>query len=430
MDFENSLDDASAALVYELQLQEMAELTEANLGQNEDGQLNDSQIASNAYRRDIELNYSILTARLMTNNNSRTDFINDNEDALEAEEDQSTHTTSQPSNRDEENPEEEQEQEVNEIAIVALPHDSSRINSKQGTTGNPSGNINNQSESSIQAVTEKSVETVIGECIACNEEFSSQELARVSCSHEYCRGCLSDLIQISLRDDGFYPPNCCKQPILLANFQMFLSPELVRLFDEKRIELESQDRTYCSNQACSVFIQTGGIESDRAVCAQCGTLTCVTCKATFHDGDCPADIALHNVLELAKRQGWQRCFNCRRVIELEMGCNHMTCPCGTEFCYVCAERWKTCGCPQWDEDLLLARANDGQNHVELIAAEPEPPIDIAMVNPLRDNCDHEEWRWMRGTFHCQECFGLLRNYIFECSHCTMRACNRCRRGMR
>jgi hypothetical protein len=28
-----------------------------------------------------------------------------------------------------------------------------------------------------------------------------------------------------------------------------------------------------------------------------------------------------------------------------------------QFCYVCSERWKTCACPQWEENNLLARAN-------------------------------------------------------------------------
>lgn len=32
------------------------------------------------------------------------------------------------------------------------------------------------------------------------------------------------------------------------------------------------------------------------------------------------------------------------------------CRCGAQFCYVCGQRWKTCGCPQWEEPRLYARA--------------------------------------------------------------------------
>lgn len=32
------------------------------------------------------------------------------------------------------------------------------------------------------------------------------------------------------------------------------------------------------------------------------------------------------------------------------------CRCGANFCYVCAATWRTCGCPQWEEQRLLERA--------------------------------------------------------------------------
>ena len=44
------------------------------------------------------------------------------------------------------------------------------------------------------------------------------------------------------------------------------------------------------------------------------------------------------------------------MIELNIGCFHMTCRCRTEFCYLCRARWKTCPCRQWDEERLLAAA--------------------------------------------------------------------------
>jgi len=47
---------------------------------------------------------------------------------------------------------------------------------------------------------------------------------------------------------------------------------------------------------------------------------------------------------------------CRFFVELEVGCYHMTCRCGHEFCYLCTSRWKTCSCPQWDEGRLLQQA--------------------------------------------------------------------------
>lgn len=78
----------------------------------------------------------------------------------------------------------------------------------------------------------------------------------------------------------------------------------------------------------------------------------------------PEDVALFDV---AKRSRWQRCSQCRQMIELGQGCRHMTCKCGHEFCYTCGKAWwadKTAGtrtceqgshglcCGLWNRNLL------------------------------------------------------------------------------
>lgn len=47
-------------------------------------------------------------------------------------------------------------------------------------------------------------------------------------------------------------------------------------------------------------------------------------------------------MELAKRKNWRQCPSnkCREWIELSDGCNHITCPCKKEFCYVCLSDWE------------------------------------------------------------------------------------------
>jgi hypothetical protein len=39
-------------------------------------------------------------------------------------------------------------------------------------------------------------------------------------------------------------------------------------------------------------------------------------------------------------------------VELSTGCFHMTCRCKAQFCYLCAARWKSCACVQWNERRL------------------------------------------------------------------------------
>ena len=38
------------------------------------------------------------------------------------------------------------------------------------------------------------------------------------------------------------------------------------------------------------------------------------------------------------------CGKCGAWIEKMKGCNHITCKCSNEFCYLCGLKWKTCKC--------------------------------------------------------------------------------------
>lgn len=160
-------------------------------------------------------------------------------------------------------------------------------------------------------------------CEACREEVKFFEVARVPCRHEYCRACLEDLFKASMTDESLFPPRCCRQPITIASVRIFLKSELVRDF-EKKIEFETPNRTYCHLSNCSAFIDARNIHGEGATCLECASTTCTTCKAAAHEGDCPNDTLLQQVLDTARENGWQRCYSCWRVVELDHGCNHMT----------------------------------------------------------------------------------------------------------
>ncbi|KXT08387.1 hypothetical protein AC579_7305 [Pseudocercospora musae] len=195
-----------------------------------------------------------------------------------------------------------------------------------------------------------------GNCIACGDEKDFFEVARVPCKHEYCRPCLEDLFSLSMKDETLFPPRCDGQEIPLRSVRLFLPSQLAKEFDAKYNELSTKNRTYCHDRACETFIPAQSIENDIAACPRCRKTTCTMCKMPSHSGDCPEDEALQQLLETTEQQQWQRCPTCKAIVELNTGCNHITCRCGANFCYVCAAPWRTCGCPQWEEQRLLERA--------------------------------------------------------------------------
>lgn len=146
-----------------------------------------------------------------------------------------------------------------------------------------------------------------------------------------------------------------------------------------------------------------------------------------------------------------------------------SCRCGAQFCYICGLQWKTCACEQWDEHRLTIRANEIVDRrpehrllprpYEILEPEELPPTDdvngdnssqpppieghasredtnqaardilvAATVQNLRENheCQHTRWRRVQGPHMCEECYGYLHSYIFECRRCELQACKRCK----
>ncbi|KAM5343529.1 hypothetical protein ACJ41O_012066 [Fusarium nematophilum] len=267
-----------------------------------------------------------------------------------------------------------------------------------------------QAESSSWAATGRHAKT--RECISCRDQFPQ-------------------LSACSLQDESLFPPRCCGQHIPIEGNSRFLSPELVGEYRAKKVEFETPNRTYCSDPFCSTFVPPQFIADDVAHCPRCGRRSCVHCKGAWHKGICPSDSASQEVLRIAADNGWQRCTACGRVVELEHGCNHMTCRCGHQFCYLCGDRWKTCECEQWNENRLLDRANaivDRADDVAQIDARTRQARVQREQRNLVENhqCNHDRWKGRPGPRRCEECSDVLPVFIYECRQCRILACRRCR----
>ncbi|KAI1762570.1 hypothetical protein GGR53DRAFT_415339 [Hypoxylon sp. FL1150] len=263
-------------------------------------------------------------------------------------------------------------------------------------------------------------------CDSCRDTKPILHLAKAACGHFYCRGCLDRLFHQATVDENLFPPRCCRQNIDIDRVKFFLKPAVAQAFLKKVPEYTSSNRIYCHKADCAAFIPSGSRADDAATCIECGSQTCIACKNAQHDGDCQGDEQLQQVLQLAKEEGWQRCPDCRRMVELVRGCNHITCPCGVKFCYMCAAVWRTCTCPMWDESRLLDRAveiNDRENHPEGQGQRFRQIMNDLLWN---HECTHEYWYSRGGAGSCEECGDIMPLYLFECQQCLLRLCRDCR----
>ncbi|KAH9476744.1 ATP-dependent RNA helicase DEAH11, chloroplastic [Psilocybe cubensis] len=167
------------------------------------------------------------------------------------------------------------------------------------------------------------------------------------------RTCISSLVEYTTRDESMFPLKCCGiKPIPFTEVIPFLSNELIKLYRTKESEFSVpvQERIYCVSATCSTFLGSSADykKVSHVVCPTCTLRTCPRCKKAAHTDEesCAVNAANIELKVLAVKSGWQTCLGCKRLVEKNQGCNHITCRCGTQFCYTCALKWKTCGCPQ------------------------------------------------------------------------------------
>ncbi|KAF2396727.1 hypothetical protein EJ06DRAFT_483040 [Trichodelitschia bisporula] len=184
------------------------------------------------------------------------------------------------------------------------------------------------------------------ECNVCGTETKRADIARLPCgAHLFCKGCLKDHFLRAVNDQSLFPPHCCRKPIPLSMISAQLSASEVQAYKDAELEHTTPHKIYCSNPRCSKFIPPLRITKHKAKC-KCGHSTCPRCKRPAHaKGDgCPEDPDLADVLKLGKKRGWQRCAKCLQMVEKTEGCDHMTCQCKYEFCYVCGGAYQKCKC--------------------------------------------------------------------------------------
>ena len=199
------------------------------------------------------------------------------------------------------------------------------------------------------------------ECVSCLDDFHPKEVIKVPC-HSYCRDCFVRLITAAVSNEQQWPPKCCLNEIPFRTILRYIPSDLKNNFQDrsKEWEIPVSERIYCSQADCSLWVKPQNIDHNRNQ-GRCdsGHLTCAICRGPNHDGgECPQDNDMNLTNLLAEEEGWKRCYNCHALVEHREACQHMTCRCGAEFCYVCVRRWRTCECTMEQLDQIKTTAQE------------------------------------------------------------------------
>ncbi|KAF2649530.1 hypothetical protein K491DRAFT_734525 [Lophiostoma macrostomum CBS 122681] len=276
------------------------------------------------------------------------------------------------------------------------------------------------------------------ECVSCREDFRWDAIHTLGCGDQYCDSCLRRHIMqpVTERKLNFLPPRCHGTAVARGLIEDILSASELGELDDAQLEKDTEDKTYCSNVDCGKFIAPIYIRAGDATCPRCDTKTCSLCKNQAHQAECPEDPEVKATLDLGEQRHWQRCYSCRAMVEIDWGCNHMTCLCGAQFCYLCGTRWHECRCAFWIEENLVHRAEEvvdrAAANVRLQPAERQRRVH-QMQEELRDTdeCEHRGRKKFTminyGRFQCEMCGTRHRKFILRCKRCQLDLCADCRR---
>lgn len=171
-----------------------------------------------------------------------------------------------------------------------------------------------------------------------------------------CEGCLASYLQEQIRGkcDILNLPCLCtsgsKCPVKLgfAHVRKYALKEIFEQYDDllSRRLLESQDEfIWCSAKGCG----SGQLHASQDLhpivrCYACSARTCFTHGCTWHQGRTCAqydqdagqseEVALLQLLENSSST-IKKCPQCHQGIQKNDGCDHMTCRCGHQFCWLC-----------------------------------------------------------------------------------------------
>jgi len=180
------------------------------------------------------------------------------------------------------------------------------------------------------------------DCSICDGQLTGKEMKRnyLSCEHYFCSECYLNYLKEKIESNqvGFIKcmqKECNKE--LDKNFitwQLSGDKELLEKYCKfkKRYEIYTdQNLILCPNEFCESYAKKD--ENNQFVQCLNGHKFCSLCRNPWHKNKkCKIEDG-----DYKKRFHLKNCPKCGSVTEKNMGCNHMKCHCGCNWCWFCGE---------------------------------------------------------------------------------------------
>jgi len=178
------------------------------------------------------------------------------------------------------------------------------------------------------------------------------------CAHVFCKPCLATYCRLSIEggkaDGGTLPcpVKGCGHALTTNDMRGLVSAETYakhRKFMFERKMAENKGHKYCPNPRCRIALDVqvkGRGAAETVVCPKCKQEFCLNCSLPPHPGkNCEAMLdTAYGKWKKTKGSLVKPCWNCGAKIEKHGGCNHMTCRCKAQMCFLHGVKYGTCTC--------------------------------------------------------------------------------------
>ncbi|KAI3910270.1 hypothetical protein MKX01_030096 [Papaver californicum] len=206
----------------------------------------------------------------------------------------------------------------------------------------------------------QNLETTI-KCMICFDDYARDDMCAANCGHLFCNLCWTQYVSIKISDGPVCLMLRCPDPSCSVAVGQDLVNELVSDEDKEKysrylyrsyVEDKRKKSKWCPGPGCEFAIEFVMGSSSYDVVCRCGHGFCWNCVDDAHrpvDCETVHKWALKNTAE-SENVTWilansKSCPKCKRPIQKNEGCMHMTCSCRFEFCWLCLGDWKTHGNP-------------------------------------------------------------------------------------
>mmetsp|Transcript_658 Transcript_658/g.1197 ORF Transcript_658/g.1197 Transcript_658/m.1197 type:complete len:621 (-) Transcript_658:332-2194(-) len=199
-------------------------------------------------------------------------------------------------------------------------------------------------------------------CKVCFEDVPQDQMRRAQCGHAYCVECWRGYLSSAVADGPCSLRFRCPHPecnVLVKDDLTFQLADADQSKKLKRFQLRSyvEDNPrvkWCPSPGCTYAVECGAAEhvscTPLDIACKCSSTFCWNCNQEAHR---PVDCATvakwvqKNSAE-SENMNWilansKPCPKCKRPIEKNQGCMHMTCSCRYEFCWLCLGPWSDHG---------------------------------------------------------------------------------------